>query len=185
MTIKQRRNQIKERNAILILIMLQLLWIVPCGYKYRKDYVEPRQVKEITISEISNCAGVHASINSEVVTVADNDIPTTQSESNSIGTFKLTAYCSCKKCTTDGDGITASGTVATQGRTIAVDPDVIPYGTVVIINGREYVAEDSGGKWIQGNEIDIFFVNHEEAIAFGIQYAEIFIKENSTTADQS
>jgi 3D (Asp-Asp-Asp) domain-containing protein len=96
----------------------------------------------------------------------------------SLGMFKLTAYCPCKNCTSDGDGITASGTVATQGRTIAVDPSIIPYGTVLIINEHEYIAEDSGGKWIQGKEIDIFFDSHQEALEFGVQYAEVCAYEN-------
>ena len=73
----------------------------------------------------------------------------------SLGEFKLTAYCDCMKCCNKTDGITASGTKATQGRTIAVDPKKIPYGTKIIINGNTYVAEDCGGS-IKGNRIDIF-----------------------------
>ena len=71
---------------------------------------------------------------------------------------------------------TATGAVATEGRTVAVDPTVIPYGTVLIINGHEYVAEDCGA-WIQGNDIDIYFESHEEADKFGVQYMEVFTWE--------
>ena len=71
------------------------------------------------------------------------------------------------------DPITSTGTKPTEGRTIAVDPRVIPYGTVLIINGQEYVAEDCGA-WIQGNDIDIYFESHEEADKFGVQYMEVF-----------
>jgi 3D (Asp-Asp-Asp) domain-containing protein len=55
------------------------------------------------------------------------------------------------------------------------------YGIVEVANDGygEYIAEDCGiGKekvWIEGNEIDIFFDDHEEALEFGIQYAEVFI----------
>lgn len=95
----------------------------------------------------------------------------------SLGEFKLTAYCDCYRCCNKTDGITASGTKATQGRTIAVDPKKIPYGTKVVINGNTYVAEDCGGS-IKGNRIDIFFFDHQDAWDFGIQYAEVFVLSN-------
>lgn len=94
----------------------------------------------------------------------------------SLGTFKLTAYCACSRCCGKCDGITATGTKATAGRTIAVDPRKIPYGTEVIINGHTYIAEDCGGA-IKQNKIDIFFNSHAEALKFGVQYAEVFVKE--------
>jgi 3D (Asp-Asp-Asp) domain-containing protein len=115
-------------------------------------------------------------IEAENVTVELLNIePVSEPTLESLGQFKLTAYCPCEKCCGKTDGITATGTQATQGRTIAVDPDVIPYGTVVVINGHEYVAEDCGGA-INGNDIDVFFESHDEAWNFGVQYAEVFIK---------
>ena len=97
------------------------------------------------------------------------------SDSNlvSLGKFKLTAYCGCKSCCNKTDGITATGTKAKQGRTIAVDPSVIPYGTKVVINGHTYVAEDCGGA-IDGNRIDIYMSSHKEALQFGVQYATVY-----------
>ena len=92
----------------------------------------------------------------------------------SIGTFKLTAYCPCEKCCGKTDGITATGANATAGRTIAVDPLVIPYGTVVLIDGQEYIAEDCGGA-IKKNRIDIFFDTHSDALKFGVKESEVFI----------
>lgn len=86
-------------------------------------------------------------------------------------TFKVTAYCPCVKCCGKDDGITATGTVATAGRTIAVDPTQIPYGSKVILNGHTYIAEDCGGA-IKGNKIDMFFNTHEEALQWGVKYIE-------------
>lgn len=107
---------------------------------------------------------------------------TPEPELVSLGDFTLTAYCSCEICCGEwalnrpnGIVYTATGTEAVAGRTIAVDPDVIPYGSTVYINGQAYVAEDCGGA-IQGNRIDVYFDSHSAALEFGVQYAEIFME---------
>lgn len=109
---------------------------------------------------------------------AETEAPETEpaeSEAQSLGTFKLTAYCPCPACCGEwADGITYTGTAATQGRTIAVDPDVIPLGSSVEIDGQTYVAEDIGGA-IQGNRIDVYFRSHDEALQFGVQYADVLL----------
>ena len=64
--------------------------------------------------------------------------------STSYGIYEITHYCKCTRCCGKNDGITATGTQATAGRTIAVDPKVIPLGTEVIIDGQSYIAEDTG-----------------------------------------
>lgn len=95
----------------------------------------------------------------------------------SLGVCKLTAYCKENYphiCNNGSSNSTATGAVPTVGRTIAVDPSVIPYGSQVIINGHTYVAEDCGGA-IKGNKIDILFETHKEALRFGVQYAEVFL----------
>lgn len=99
----------------------------------------------------------------------------------SMGEFKLTAYCACEKCCGKDPsdpyyGITAYGYQTTAGRTIAVDPNVIPIGSEVVINGHTYIAEDVGGA-IKENRIDIYFNTHQEALEFGVQYAEVFINQ--------
>lgn len=104
-----------------------------------------------------------------------------------LGTFKTTAYCTCVKCCgiwsqehpsrvgTDYVQKTASGTIPTAGRTVAVDTNLISYGTVLIIDGREYIAEDTGSA-VKGNVIDIYFDSHEDALEYGVQYKTIYIK---------
>lgn len=95
-----------------------------------------------------------------------------------IGEFTITYYC-CEKteyingdkhmCNAGPPYLTASETTPTPGRTIAVDPDVIPLGSKVVINGYEYIAEDTGGK-INGKRIDIVVATHAEALEKGIDY---------------
>jgi 3D (Asp-Asp-Asp) domain-containing protein len=109
----------------------------------------------------------------EVKTIEE---PTIEEEpqTNYLGNFKATAYCACEQCCGKTDGITASGTKATEGRTIAVDTRKIPLGTTVLIDGNKYVAEDTGGA-IKGNRIDIFFDSHTDALNFGVQYKDIYL----------
>ena len=99
-----------------------------------------------------------------------------RSEVNSdpLGMFTVTHYCSCEKCCGKSDGITATGTVATEGRTIAVDPDIIPLGSKVLIDGQAYIAEDVGGA-IKGNKVDIYVNSHQEAVSRGKVAREVFV----------
>lgn len=96
----------------------------------------------------------------------------------SIGDFVLTAYCPCPICcgsySNTSNPITASGTTATAGRTIAADTSVLPFGTQVVINGQVYTVEDRGGA-IRGNRIDIFFNSHQAALEFGRQVATVYV----------
>ncbi len=92
----------------------------------------------------------------------------------SLGVFKTTGYCPCDSCSGGWGRLTSTGAVATAGHTIAVDPNVIPYGTKVMINGVVYTAEDRGGG-VKGNHIDIFYNTHGETRAQGTQYAEVFV----------
>ena len=93
-----------------------------------------------------------------------------------LGTFKLTYYCACELCCDVETGITATGAPVVEGRTIAVDPRVIPYGTQVIIGGHIFTAEDCGGA-IKENHIDIYVNDHATAQALGVNYADVYLKK--------
>ena len=90
-----------------------------------------------------------------------------------IGTFKITGYCGCSSCCGKTTGITASGTKATAGRTIAADTAKLPFGTKVVINGHTYTVEDRGGA-IRGNRIDVFFSSHAKALEWGVRYCDVY-----------
>ncbi len=99
--------------------------------------------------------------------------PVTTTESGElIGTFTVTAYCGCKRCGT-GSNRTASGTTPTEGRTIAADTSILPFGTQVVIGGVVYTVEDSGSG-VRGNHIDIFFATHARALAFGRKTMKVY-----------
>ena len=95
-------------------------------------------------------------------------------EAHHLGKFKITAYCHCEQCCGKSDGITATGSKVAPNRTIAVDPNIIPLGSQVMIEGQIYVAEDVGGA-IDGNRIDVYFSTHQEALNFGVQYKHVSI----------
>lgn len=96
----------------------------------------------------------------------------------SLGNYVITAYCTCKICcgVYSGGNRTASGTVPTTNRTLAVDTNEIPFGTRLVINGQVYVAEDRGGA-IKGKRIDMFFYTHKEALKWGRRTMEVFLAD--------
>lgn len=68
----------------------------------------------------------------------------------------------------------SDGHSAIPNHTVAVDPSVIPYGTVLLIDGITYVAEDCGGA-VKGNVIDVYVEDCRNS--FGLKYCEVFIVE--------
>lgn len=103
------------------------------------------------------------------------DAQITQSFKN-LGSFRLSFYCTCEKCCgAYATGLTKSGTTVTEGRTIAVDPKVIPLGSRVYIDGYGvFIAEDVGSA-IKENKIDIAVGNHEQALKLGIDEATVYL----------
>jgi 3D (Asp-Asp-Asp) domain-containing protein len=85
----------------------------------------------------------------------------------SLGEFKIYHYAPT-------GNRTATGTIPEVGRTIAVDPKVIPLGSRVIVDGYSYIAEDTGGD-IKGNTLDVFVSTRAEALRLGVKYAEVFV----------
>lgn len=73
-------------------------------------------------------------------------------------------------------GTTATGSTPAAGRTVAVDPQIIPLGSEIMIDGQEYTAEDTGGA-IKQYKIDVFVSSHDEAIKKGVQTHTVYIKE--------
>ena len=93
-----------------------------------------------------------------------------------IGEFRVTGYDVCMQCCGKLDGVTASGNIATVGRTIAMSSDY-SFGTKIYIEGLgTYVVEDRGGG-IKGNKIDVFVANHEDAYALTGYYNAYIVEE--------
>lgn len=80
------------------------------------------------------------------------------------------------------DGITATGTIPQVG-TVAVNPNVIPYGTKLYICSADgsyvygyAIAEDTGGACMAGDiVVDLYMNSEEECNAFGRQELYIYV----------
>jgi 3D (Asp-Asp-Asp) domain-containing protein len=95
--------------------------------------------------------------------------------SNPVITVDATAYtASCEGCS----GITKTGVNIKDNpeeKVIAVDPNVIPLGSEVYVEGYGYAtAEDIGGA-IDGNEIDVFIPTEQEAKNWGRKQVKVTI----------
>lgn len=107
-------------------------------------------------------------------------------KSERLDNVTVTYYCAEKRphiCGT-GDGITATGGRVAPGWSCAVDPNVIPLGSDVLVdygdgNLQYYVADDVGGA-IRGNHIDLCVATHAEALERGKTTATVyFVRSNN------
>lgn len=94
-----------------------------------------------------------------------------------LGEFTVTAYCPYEDEYGNATARPYNGEyIAIEGITVAVDPEVIPYGSAVIIDGHSYIAHDCGGA-VKGKVIDIYFDTVEAMNAWGKQTKEVYIKK--------
>ncbi|OQW97579.1 MAG: hypothetical protein BWK77_01400 [Verrucomicrobia bacterium A1] len=114
------------------------------------------------------------------------EIPESRRASPEVMVLEATAYCPCGDCCgwrrnwllrpviasgpnrgrRKAVGITATGTEARPG-TVAADPRMLPFGTILYVPGYGYGrVEDTGGD-IKGNRIDLFYPSHAEALDWG------------------
>lgn len=123
---------------------------------------------------------VNNELNTANATIAD--LKSDEYELVYIGDYKLTHYCDerYKHICGWGIGLTASGANTEVGRTIAVDPNIIPYGTQVYIEGYGWrVAEDCGGA-VKNNHIDILVNTHDEALSLGTKTGGVWMLVHKT-----
>ena len=161
---------LKTEKYFIFIHLLCLILIFYIGYKQSNPdivEVEIEVEKEVIVYE-------YIEIETEAETIEETTTKkkieeTTKRKSVNNKEFVVTAYCGCKECNGQWYGYpTASGTNMVANHTIAVDTNIIPFGTQVEIDGIIYTAEDTGSA-IKGNKIDIYFDSHSEALKFGRQ----------------
>ena len=100
----------------------------------------------------------------------------------SLGQVVTSGYCNCPICCGQwSGGPTASGAYPQANHTIAVDASnpFVPMGTHVIMNGVEYVVEDTGNFAQYGVQFDVFYGGHASASAHGHQTWEAYIADSN------
>lgn len=91
-----------------------------------------------------------------------------------LGTFAITAYTHYRN-RRGGVNKTATGVYPQVGRTVAVDPRIIPLGTRIHIEGvGERIAEDTGRK-IKGRRLDLFLPSARACRQFGVRRHEVYL----------
>lgn len=100
----------------------------------------------------------------------------------SLGQVVTSGYCNCSICCgVWSGGPTASGVYPTSNHTIAVDASnpFVPMGTKIIMNGVEYVVEDTGNFARYGVQFDVYYGDHASASAHGHQTWEAYIADSN------
>ena len=100
----------------------------------------------------------------------------------SLGQVVTSGYCNCAACCGQwAGGPTASGLYPTASHTIAVDAShpFVPIGTHVIMNGVEYVVEDTGSFAQYGVDFDVYYDDHASAQAHGHQTWEAYLADSN------
>jgi len=103
--------------------------------------------------------------------------PKVDSHYSSSRTLTMVATAYTANCA-GGSGVTATGIdlkANPNQKVIAVDPNVIPLGSKVYVEGYgTAIAADTGGA-IKGNRIDVFIPDYRSAVAFGRKTVQVDI----------
>ena len=145
-----------KQKLIMIILLSNLLWLNLVGCMVKSKSVEPTSEPEVVETVEEQTEEEHPVVDYNVG-FEETDEPKLEY----LGEFWLTGYCDCEECQGPWSGTTALGVPPREGWTVAVDPEVIPLGSYIIIDGHRYKAEDTGSA-IKGNDIDIFVGSHEE-----------------------
>ena len=184
---RRRRSQRKLMYITYLLFLILLLcWLV--AYLTMTAQAEPTvQYKAELIRDDGSLPGDDVPA-TERCYMTEEEIEENENElieqallarSRKIEDVTITFYC-CEErphiCGT-GTGITASGRRVTPYVSCAVDPDVIPLGSTVMLeyNGEMvYLRADDTGPAIKGNRLDIAVMGHQEALSMGVKTADVW-----------
>ena len=163
-----------RRDAALYILVLALAVVAPVASYAAAGPDEPAPVVTAFPAEIEAVAIAEEPGEAEKIDAAiTRDLAYA-------GTFTVTAYSADYKCCGKRPGhpdygITASGTTATEGITVASDWSVLPAGTEIYLDGIGYRTVEDRGSGIEGQDLDLFFEDYDTAVNFGVQTLDVWI----------
>jgi uncharacterized protein YabE (DUF348 family)/3D (Asp-Asp-Asp) domain-containing protein len=136
------------------------------------ENVQSESIKKIVAVGTKNAVVVLSSSSPNVQEVSKSGV--TFGVKQILNNVTLTAYSAGVESTgksegAPGYGMTFTGTRVTEGRTIAVDPKVIPLGWWVYIDGLGFRRAEDIGSGVKGPMIDVYFDNIGYANKFGMK----------------
>jgi uncharacterized protein YabE (DUF348 family) len=134
--------------------------------------VRQESVKQVVAVGTKNPVTVLSSSSPDVDQVSKNG--KTFSYKQILKNVTLTAYSddvasTGKSKDNPQSGITFTGTRVSEGRTIAVDPKVIPLGWWVYIDGLGFRRAEDTGSAVKGQMIDVYYESSDYANRFGVK----------------
>lgn len=171
---RQKHNfQIKEQKSVVDISKIKIQPSVKIPNEILEKMRNEEKARKLQLEQEKIKQEQMLLAKTKTETTSRGAIPNTKvvnniSSADSEGWVKFTAtfYDNCVKCCGKTTGITAMGTKATAGRTVAM-PSTYKFGTKIQIKGMgTYIVEDRGGA-IKGNSIDIFVNSHAEALKLG------------------
>lgn len=187
---REERRRRSQRRLQLITYLLFLLLLLAWLGSYLIMTVEadrPAMHKPEPITKDGSLPGddtpatTRCYLTGEEMEAAENELieAALLARSHRLEDVTITFYC-CEErphiCGT-GTGITASGRRVTPYVSCAVDPDIIPLGSTIMIeyNGEMvYLRADDTGPAVKGDHIDIAVKEHQEALSLGVKTADIW-----------
>ena len=177
----QRRRIYRRTSAVFLVLLLCLcsaLWVMAAA-KAAYSPQETRNAAPMETPAEAKSAGPAPAIEPQEDFENERIEEALLSRSTVIENCTVTFYCAEQYphiCGT-GDGIARDGTPVLPWGTCAVDPNVIPLGSTVLVDLgdgeglRTLVANDTG---VRGNHIDLCVPTHAEALEFGVKALTVY-----------
>lgn len=183
---RRRRSQRRQLITYLLFLLLLLAWLG--SYLVMTVEAEPPTLHKMapaaedgSLPGDNTPATTRCYLTEEEIEENENELieAALLARSHKLEDATITFYC-CEErphiCGT-GTGITASGRRVTPYVSCAVDTDIIPLGSTIMIeyNGEMvYLRADDTGPAVKGDHIDIAVKGHSEALSLGVQTADIW-----------
>ena len=157
------------RSAVFFPICM-LIFLLSCDNLWERERMfDKTDVEIVDTVDFSDAEGEH-----EDLPLMENETieASPMSEVKESYIMETTAYNATVEQCGKADGITASGTYVTEGRTVACND--FPFGTKLLIGENVYVVEDRCG---YDNVVDIYFDDHCDAMSWGRRVMEVTVVE--------